>query len=206
MRSSWQLLAWGGVTVACLLLTGAVAAQDPLDSVYAAILRQAGRELEVGEIISWELSPASTFDYNNYWITSEGGAHVLRIEVAPSAEDAISLLALYGGEQITFRGQPCRHLRRGENGPFEGYAWRCGPAIFSIASRDPAVAGSLAERFYTIAVGAGLCPPATAEPLPTPIPTVLNAANPVTSPCPSPAIAGLVLAVGWLLARFVRLL
>ena len=205
MRARWPALAWGGVTVACLILAWTAAAQDPLSSVYAVMLRQAGRELGIGEIISWELSPASTFDYNNYWITSEGGAHVLRIEVAPDEESAASLLALYSGVEITFRGQPGRHLTRGENGPFEGYAWRCGPAIFSAASRDPAIAGSLAEGFHTIAVGAGLCPPATAEPLPTPIPTTSTAANPVASLCPSPGVAGLVLAVGWLLTRFVKL-
>ena len=199
MRAGWPALAWGGVTLACLVLTWTVAAQDPLDSVYAVTLRQAGRDLGLGEIISWELSPASTFDYNNYWITSPDGAHVLRIEVAPSEEDATSLLALYSGAEITFRGQPGRHLTQGENGPFEGYAWRCGPAIFSVASRDPAVAVSLAEGFYTIAVGAGLCPPAAAEPLPTPIPTASPPANPVTWPCLSPAVAGLVLATGWLL-------
>lgn len=205
MRARWPTLAWGGVTVACLILTWTAAAQNPLNSVYAVTLRQAGRELGVGEIISWELSPASTFDYNNYWITSEGGAHVLRIEVAPDEESAASLLTLYSGAEITFRGQPGRHLTQGENGPFEGYAWRCGPAIFSAASRDPAVAVSLAEGFHTIAVGASLCPPAMAEPLPTPIPTTPAAANPVASLCPSPAVAGIALAAGWLLIRFIRL-
>jgi len=205
MRARCPALAWGGVTLACLVLTWTVAAQDPLDSVYAVTLRQAGRDLGVGEVISWELSPASTFDYNNYWITSPDGAHVLRIEVAPGEEDATSLLALYGGEQVTFRGQPGCHLTRGENGPFEGYAWRCGPAIFSVASRDPAVAGSLAEGFYTIAVGASLCPPAAAEPLPTPTPTASPATNPATSFCPSLTVTGIALAAGWLLARFIRL-
>ena len=198
MVARWQILAWSGVAVACLVLAGTVAAQEPLDSVYAVALRQAGRALGLGEVVSWELSPASTFDYNNYWITSEGGAHVLRIEVAPSAEDATSLLALYSGEETTFRGLPGRHLPRGESSPFEGYAWRCGPAIFSVASRDPVVAARLAEGFYTIAVGAGLCPPATVEPLPTPIPTIPVTANPVTALCPPLAIAGLVLSVYWL--------
>ena len=198
MVARWQILAWSGVAVACLVLTWTVAAQEPLDSVYAVTLRKAGQALGLGEVISWELSPASTFDYNNYWITSQGGAHVLRIEIAPSVEDAASLLALYSGEEMTFRGLPGRHLTRGESGPFEGYAWRCGPAIFSVASRDPVVAARLAEGFYTIAVGAGLCPPATVEPLPTPIPTIPVTANPVTALCPPLAIAGLVLSVYWL--------
>jgi len=204
MCAKWRAWAWYGVAAACLILAGTVAAQEPLDSVYAVALRQAGRALGLGEIVSWELSPASTFDYNNYWITSQGGAHVLRIEVAPSAEDATSLLALYSGEEMTFRDQPGRHLPRGESGPFEGYAWRCGPAIFSVASRDPVVAARLAEGFYAIAVGAGLCPPATAEPLPTPIPTVPAAANPVAALCPPLAIAGLVLPLCWWLVRRTR--
>jgi hypothetical protein len=202
MCARWRAWIRDGVTVVCLVLTWTwtVAAQDPLDSVYAVALRQAGQALGLGEVVSWELSPASSFDYNNYWITSVGGDHVLRIEVAPGEESATSLLALYSGEEITFRGQPGRHLTQGESGPFEGYAWRCGPAIFSATSRDPVVAASLAEGFHTIAVGAGLCPSAIAEPLPT-VPT---AARPASSLCPSPAVAGLVLAVGWWLVRFVK--
>ncbi|MDY7039960.1 MAG: hypothetical protein SVX38_03775 [Chloroflexota bacterium] len=204
MRARWPAWAWSGVTVACLFLTWSVSAQEPLDSVYAVTLRQAGQALGLVEEVSWELSPASTFDYNNYWITSEGGDSVLRIEVAPSAEDATGLLELYRGEEVTFRGQPGRHLTRGENSPFEGYAWRCGPAIFSTASRDQVIAVRLAEGFYAVAAGADLCPPTTAEPLPTPVPTVRVAANPVHQLCPSLAVTGLVLPACWLLIRFFQ--
>lgn len=202
MGSRWRVWLKAGLVTAWLVSTVTVLAQEPLDTVYAVTLRQAAQALGLEGNICWELSPASTFDYNNYWITSGDGAHVLRVEVAPSEEDAVSLLALYSGEEITFRGQPGRHLTQEGNTSFEGYAWRCGPAIFSAASRDPAIAMSLAEGFHTIAIGAGLCPPATAEPLPTP--TIPAARNPAASLCPLLAVTGLVLSVGWLLARFIH--
>ncbi|MBC7249161.1 MAG: hypothetical protein H5T62_02665 [Anaerolineae bacterium] len=202
MGSRWRVWLQAGLVTACLVSTVTVLAQEPLDTVYAVTLRQAAQALGLDGNIFWELSPASTFDYNNYWITSGDGAHVLRIEVAPSEEDAVSLLALYSGEEITFRGQPGRHLAQGGNTPFEGYAWRCGPAIFSASSRDPVVAERLAEGFHTIAVGADLCPPVTAEPLPTP--TSPASTNPTIALCPSLAVAGLVLTVSWLLTRFTH--